>query len=108
MGRAVRDVGGVTTCISMVVSWIAYFGSMKTLRIDGGSGLTNQVMSYMSKLFGISHIDVGAPDEHQHSAHVENIHKDLRAELQRADLKGELRTYEDVEIAVAMWMIKKM
>ena len=95
VGRPVKDVGSVTTCISMVCGWIAYFGGMQTLRIDGGSGLASQVTKFVAELFGVDFIDVGAADEHEHSAHVENVHKDLRNELDRAELKGELRSYED-------------
>ena len=107
IGRPVKDLDSVTTCIAMVCGWIAYFGAMKTLRIDGGSSLTSQVTQFVVELFGVSFIDVGAADEHEHSAHVETVHKDLRNELNRAELKGELRQFSDIELATAMWMIKK-
>jgi len=107
VGKRVSSTNGQEAAKALLLAWIAYFGAPKSLRMDQGSGLIAPVSKFCATLFGVQHMDIGAADEHEHQSMVENVHKDLNEAFERAWLKGEARTEADVDIVVALWMIKK-
>ena len=102
--KPIRAKTGQAVARAVVVAWIAYMSVPQEIVCDGGSENIATIMEYMSELFGVEVILVKAPGEHAVLA--ENAHKQMDADIERADMRGDLRSFEDVEVMCAIMMMK--
>ena len=75
------------------IKWIAYMGVPECIGSDMGSAFVANAAKCFEQLFGVKvHMFNEAPDHHEHVTYIENLNKLLRDMIDRAELRGDVRT----------------
>ena len=89
------------------IKWIAYMGVPERIGSDMGSAFVANAAKFFEQLFGVTtHMFSEAPDHHEHATYIENLNKLLRDMIDRADLRGDVRSKEDLELLCALYMVR--
>jgi hypothetical protein len=72
-----------------------------------GSAFVANAAKFFEQLFGVKvHMFNEAPDHHEHAAYIENLNKLLRDMIERAELRGDVRSRDDLELLCALYMVR--
>ena len=97
----VSDETAVTTARALFTRWYPLFGVPAVFRMDGAPGFTSQVMSAFSRLLGVRHHDVSAPDDPTHHSLVERRNQVMEKLLDVAMSKGDIQQLADLDMYCA-------